>query len=80
MINRIKKILLIAALNNNKAIVLGAYGCGVFRNKAEDVAEYFRKVLNEEGYKLLFDKIVFAIYDNSADKAKIRVFEQALLY
>lgn len=80
MINRIKKILLIAALNNNSAIVLGAYGCGVFRNKAEDVAEYFRKVLNEEDYKLLFDKIVFAIYDNSADKAKIRVFEQALLY
>lgn len=80
MINRIKKILLIAALNNNKAIVLGAYGCGVFRNKTEDVAEYFRKVLNEDGYKLLFDKIVFAIYDNSADKAKIRVFEQALLY
>jgi TIGR02452 family protein len=80
MINRIKKILLIAALNNNKAIVLGAYGCGVFRNKTEDVAEYFRKVLIEDGYKLLFDKIVFAIYDNSADKAKIRVFEQALLY
>ncbi|RCX12063.1 uncharacterized protein (TIGR02452 family) [Anaerobacterium chartisolvens] len=79
MINRIKKILLIAALNNNRAIVLGAYGCGVFRNKAEDVAEYFRKVLVEDGYKLLFDKIVFAIYDNSADKAKIRVFEQALL-
>lgn len=80
MINRIKKILLIAALNNNRAIVLGAYGCGVFRNKAEDVAEYFRKVLNEDRYKLLFDKIVFAIYDNSADKAKIRVFERALLY
>lgn len=79
MINRIKKILLIAALNNNRAIVLGAYGCGVFRNKAEDVAEYFRKVLNEDGYKLLFDKVVFAIYDNSADKSKIRVFEQTLL-
>lgn len=80
MTNRIKKILLIAALNNNKAIVLGAYGCGVFRNKAEDVAEYFRKVLNEDGYKLLFDKVVFAIYDNAVDKSKIRVFERALLY
>lgn len=79
MINRIKKILLIAALNNNRAVVLGAYGCGVFRNKAEDVAEYFRKVLNEDEYKLFFDKIVFAIYDNSADKTKIRVFEHALL-
>lgn len=80
MINRIKNILLVAALNNNKAIVLGAYGCGVFRNKSEDVAEYFRKVLNEDGHKLLFDKIVFAIYDNSEDKTKIRVYEKDLLY
>lgn len=78
MIDRIKKILLVAAINNNRAIVLGAYGCGVFRNKTEDVAEYFRKVLHEDGYKLFFDKIVFAIYDNSADKAKITVFERAL--
>ncbi|WP_010245052.1 TIGR02452 family protein [Acetivibrio cellulolyticus] len=79
MISRIKKILLIAALNNNRAIVLGAYGCGVFKNKTEDVAEYFRKVLHEDGYKLLFDRITFAIYDSSVDKAKIREFERALL-
>jgi len=78
MIDRIKKILLVAALNNNRAIVLGAYGCGVFKNKTEDVAQYFRKVLYEDGYEYFFDKIVFAIYDKSADKAKIRVFEQAL--
>lgn len=79
MIDRIKKILLVSALNDNKAIVLGAYGCGVFKNKTEDVAQYFRKILHEDGYKRLFDKIVFAIYDNSADKGKIRAFEQALL-
>ena len=80
MINRIKKILLVAALHNNRAIVLGAYGCGVFRNKTEDVVGYFKKVLHDDGYKLLFDKIVFAIYDNSADKAKVREFERALIY
>lgn len=80
MINRIKKILLVAALHNNRSIVLGAYGCGVFRNKTEDVAGYFKKVLHDDGYKLLFDKIVFAIYDNSADKAKVREFERALIY
>ncbi len=79
MINRIKKILIVAALNSNRTIVLGAYGCGVFRNKTEDVAEYFRKVLHEDGYKLLFDRIVFVVYDNSAEKTKIRAFEQALL-
>jgi len=78
MINRIKKILLIAAINNNSAIVLGAYGCGVFKNKTEDVAEYFRKVLHEDVYKQLFDRITFAIY-SSADKTKVGTFEKALL-
>ena len=33
MLDRIKKILLVAALNDNKAIVLGAYGCGFLRTK-----------------------------------------------
>ena len=80
MIDRIKKILLVAALNDNKAVVLGAYGCGVFKNKTEDVAQYFRKILHEDGYKQLFDRIVFAIYDNTVDKGKIRALEQALLY
>lgn len=42
-----------------------------FKNKTEDVAQYFRKILHEDGYKQFFDKIVFAIYDNSADKGKI---------
>jgi uncharacterized protein (TIGR02452 family) len=77
MVERIKKILSIAALNNNKAIVLGAYGCGVFRNRTEDVAEYFRRILHEDGFKFLFDKIVFAVYDNSANKDKVRIFKSA---
>ncbi len=79
MINRIKRILLIAALHNNSALILGAYGCGVFKNKTEDVAQYFKKVLYEDDYKSLFDKIVFAIYDTSKDKEKVRVFKSALL-
>lgn len=63
MMSRIRKILLVAALHNNREIILGAYGCGVFKNKTEYVAQYFRKVLHEEDYKSLFDKIVFAIYE-----------------
>lgn len=76
MIERIKKILSVAALNNNKAIVLGAYGCGVFRNRTEDIAEYFKKVLYDDGYKFLFDKIVFAVYDKSPNKDKVKIFEK----
>lgn len=79
MIERIKKILITAALNNNRAIILGAYGCGVFRNKTEDVAKYFKIVLFDYGFKALFDKIVFAIYDTSANNAKIKAFQRELL-
>lgn len=79
MVERIKKILSIAALNNNRAIILGAYGCGVFRNRTEDVAEYFRKILHEDGFKFLFDKIVFAVYDNSANKDKVRIFKEKMI-
>lgn len=79
MRERIRKILLVAALHNSRAIVLGAYGCGVFQNKTEDVAAYFRQILHEEDYKSLFDKIVFAIYDISENKEKIEIFKKALL-
>lgn len=74
MIARIKKILAVAAVNKNTAIVLGAFGCGVFKNSPEDVAGYFKKVLIEEGYKSLFDRIVFAVYEKSEDKGNFNAF------
>jgi uncharacterized protein (TIGR02452 family) len=41
--------------------VLGAYGCGVFRNDAADVAKFFYTLLVEQGKRYWFDNIVFAI-------------------
>ncbi|MGC5328307.1 TIGR02452 family protein [Brevibacillus sp. SYSU BS000544] len=78
MIERIKKILSVASSHNHRAIVLGAYGCGVFQNKLEDVSGYFRNILLEQGYGQLFDRIVFAIYDHSPNKERINVFKKAL--
>ncbi|KNY25167.1 TIGR02452 family protein [Pseudobacteroides cellulosolvens] len=78
MIERIRKILAVAAINNSRAIVLGAFGCGVFKNKPEDVAEYFERVLIKEGYKVLFDKIVFAVYEKAEDKRNFNAFNKML--
>lgn len=75
MINRIKKILYIAAFNKKVNIILGAYGCGVFKNDALDVATYFKKILVEEGYDKFFKRIVFAIYEKSG-KEKIDAFKK----
>jgi uncharacterized protein (TIGR02452 family) len=74
---RIRKIVLCAIAEGFTSIVLGAFGCGAFRNKTEDAAAMFRKVLIEEGLRSHFQKIVFADY--SPDKRKIAIFTEALL-
>lgn len=61
MYKRCKKILDLALANGSKGIILGAYGCGVFKNNAEDVAGYFKRLLIDEGYLKFFDKVVFPI-------------------
>jgi uncharacterized protein (TIGR02452 family) len=68
MEQRIRKIIKVAIKNGNKNIVLGAFGCGVFKNKIEDIAKIFKKILIKEGYDKYFETIVFAIYDKSGDK------------
>ena len=61
-IRRIRIMLGIAAQNGYRNLILGAWGCGAFGNKPEDVAEYFRQVLIDEGYGRCFDNVCFAIY------------------
>ncbi|MCQ2819366.1 MAG: TIGR02452 family protein, partial [archaeon] len=49
MFIRCKKIIETAIENNCKGMILGSFGCGVFKNKPEDVAEYFRNILYDIG-------------------------------
>lgn len=60
---RIKKILLCAIQNGVKNLVLGAYGCGAFRNVPEDVATSFRHWLIDENLKNYFESITFSIIE-----------------
>lgn len=76
MLERIRKILQVATLHGQNTIVLGAYGCGVFRNRAADVADYFAKLLFEEGYDEFFEHIVFAVLDHSARQENLRAFQE----
>ena len=64
MKRRIKKVLAIALENKHSVIVLGAWGCGVFRNNPIDIASYFHEILSTT-FKDKFDKIVFAIYSKN---------------
>lgn len=59
---RFIKILKSAIVNNQRNLILGAWGCGVFKNPAEINARVFRDVLNV--FSNNFDEIIFAIPDD----------------
>ena len=60
MTSRIDNILATALVNNNKCLILGAFGCGVFRNNPHTVASIFKTLLDNK-YKNVFEKVIFAI-------------------
>jgi uncharacterized protein (TIGR02452 family) len=49
MLQRTEKLLTLAYHKGYRALVLGAWGCGVFRNDASKVADYFADWLLNEG-------------------------------
>ena len=58
-IEKIRQVLACALLHGYKTVVLGAWGCGAYRNPPAHIARLFRQVLEEEGAG--FDAIVFAV-------------------
>jgi uncharacterized protein (TIGR02452 family) len=75
--SRIEKVLALAVVNEVESIILGAWGCGVFRNESSEVAKYFKEVI-ESNFKNSFKEITYAIYDSSEKKANYLAFEEAL--
>lgn len=63
MINRIRRILEISRYMNRETLILGAFGCGVFRNDAMIVANIFHQLLYTE-FCDVFSKVIFAIPSN----------------
>lgn len=62
MLKRIDKILGLALLNDNETLVLGAFGCGVFKNNPYDIASYFKTLLSVGGkYENKFKRVTFAV-------------------
>ena len=59
-LQRAKHILHVAAVNDADALVLGAFGCGAFRNDPQVVAKAYADALPE--YKEYFRLIEFAVY------------------
>jgi uncharacterized protein (TIGR02452 family) len=73
MAERICRVLAIAAAHGHDTLVLGAWGCGVFRNDPQEIAELFRDALAGP-YQGVFARIVFAVIDRSPDRSPFTVF------
>ena len=56
---RIRRIFEIAAANESEVLILGAFGCGAFRNPPQIVAKVFNAVMHD--YLCYFDTIEYAV-------------------
>ena len=61
---------------DNDAIVLGAWGCGAFRNPPTEVARCFKEVLTEDDMIGLYKRVVFAIIADRTEN--LATFRQVL--
>jgi uncharacterized protein (TIGR02452 family) len=72
---RAELILAIARAHRVDQLVLGAWGCGVFRNDPRTVAAAFAELLCPPGvYGGTFSTVVFAVLDRSDNKATYQAF------
>ena len=75
MLNRIEKLLSIAVIQGYRHVVLGAWGCGVFRNDPSDMAKWFYKHLGEGGrFQNAFEGAHFGVLDFTKDGSTFRPF------
>lgn len=66
---RAGKVLALAAHRGCDALVLGAWGCGVFQNDPATVAAIFHDALRPDGgFGRRFHHVLFAVYDTSSQR------------
>lgn len=68
MKNRMKKVLYAFIDAGCTNLVLGAWGCGVFKNDPEDIASAWYELLVNEGLQKYFESITFTILDSKEEK------------
>lgn len=68
MEERCEYILQTAIKHNERNLVLGAFGCGVFKNSPMEVATVWFNLLYKKNYSKYFDNIEFAILGRGDDE------------
>ena len=74
--SRVRRIFEVAVANGNEVLILGAFGCGAFRNPPELVAKVFRNVMQDFlGY---FEVIEYAVYHTERELANFEAFSKEM--
>lgn len=73
---RLARILDVASANGAEAVVLGAFGCGAFRNDPTVVASAAAAVI--PSYRTLFRTIEFAVYCRPGDASNYTAFRNIM--
>ncbi|MGI5247397.1 TIGR02452 family protein [Dactylosporangium sp. CA-139066] len=71
---RATRVLAVAAAHGHRTLVLGAWGCGVFRNVPAEVAAAFATALRDVP---CFERVIFAIYDRLRNTPVHAAFDAA---
>ena len=72
---RIRRIFKVAAAEGNEVLILGAFGCGAFRNPPDMVADIFRQITAE--YCKYFEVIEYAVFHTDRETENYKAFKRA---
>ncbi len=78
MRERMARALELFGAMGDRTLVLGAYGCGVFRNDPRQVARWWRELLAEPAFADRFPRVVFAVLDGSRSQSCRAAFWEEL--
>jgi uncharacterized protein (TIGR02452 family) len=77
MIGRMEKLLSVAVVHGHDTLILGAWGCGVFKNDSAEVAQWFYDhLVTSSNFRGRFQTVVFAVTDWSDERRFIGPFEK----
>lgn len=76
---RAEFVLALAALQDCPTLILGAWGCGVFRNDPAMVARAFRDHLyGNAAWAARFERVIFSVFDTSVHQKVYETFKEGL--
>lgn len=73
---RLRRILDVAVSEGDDTVILGAFGCGAFKNNPRVVAQAAGKVIGD--YMYAFKNIEFAVYCSPRDERNFEIFDSAM--